>query len=372
MGEWRDVLLGDFAPFSYGKSLPEPSRVAGDVPVYGSNGIVGMHNEHRVDESMVVIGRKGSVGEVHYAANGGWPIDTTFYVTSGPKRDVRFTYYLLKHIDMRHMSFDSAVPGLNRDAAHSLKLLVPLLSEQRAIAEVLGALDDKIDANRRIIANADALWRAHLDQVVDEMYAEGELPNGWELRPLSSLADFVNGRAFTKDATGMGRMVIRIAELNSGPGASTVYNDIIVEDQYLAHPGDLLFAWSGSLTVQRWYRDEAIVNQHIFKVIPRAGIPTWFVHGNLLRLLPRYQGIAAGKATTMGHIQRRDLDVDVAVPAKNPMNQVSPSSECLWLRALGAERESLGLAAIRDTLLPKLMSGELRVRDAEHVVEAAV
>ena len=148
MGEWKQMLLGDFAPFTYGKSLPEHARMTGKVQVYGSNGMVGRHSEYLVNEPMVVIGRKGSVGEVHYAANGGWPIDTTFYVTGGPARCVRFTYYLLKYLDMRHMSSDSAVPGLNRGAAHALEVFVPPLPEQRAIAEVLGSLDDKIEANR--------------------------------------------------------------------------------------------------------------------------------------------------------------------------------------------------------------------------------
>ncbi len=150
MGEWRQLRLGEFAPFSYGKSLPERSRCPGTVPVYGSNGIAGWHDEPLINVPMVVIGRKGSVGEVHFALDGGWPIDTTFYVTTGPERDIRFTYYLLKYLDMRHMSTDSAVPGLNREAAHELSLLIPPLAEQRAIAEVLGALDDKIEANRRI------------------------------------------------------------------------------------------------------------------------------------------------------------------------------------------------------------------------------
>ena len=190
--------------------------------------------------------------------------------------------------------------------------------------------------------------------------------------PLSSLAQFVNGKAYTRNASDTGRMVIRIAELNSGPGGSTVYNDIEVPSENLAEPGDLLFAWSGSLTVERWCRPEAIINQHIFKVLPKGATPVWLVHGLLLNLLPYFQGIASGKATTMGHIQRHHLDEPVEVPSAATMSALDRVCAPLWQRALAAEEESLVLADLRDALLPKLLSGELRVRDAESFVEEAV
>jgi type I restriction enzyme S subunit len=243
------------------------------------------------------------------------------------------------------------------------RLTVPLppISEQRAIAEVLGALDDKIEANRRLVDLCDESWRAALKS-----------NDRGEWAPLSDLADFINGRAFTNGASGSGRMVIRIAELKSGPGASTVYNDLEVGSEHLARPGDLLFAWSGSLTVARWYRDEAIVNQHIFKVVPKTDIPIWLIHGRILDLLEYFRGIAADKATTMGHIQRRHLDEQVLVPASDALTALDQLCTPLWRRALLAEQESLRLATLRDALLPKLLSGELRVRDAESIVGEAV
>ena len=190
--------------------------------------------------------------------------------------------------------------------------------------------------------------------------------------PLSSLARFVNGKAFTKDATGTGRIVVRIAELNSGIGGSTVYNDIEVADEHLARPGDLLFAWSGSLTVARWYRPEAIVNQHIFKVIPNDGVPMWLVNQAVRAKLDEFKAIAADKATTMGHIQRRHLDEPVAIPAAEDMRRIDGLMAGLWETALAAEVESLKLTQTRDELLPLLMSGKVRVRDAERVASQAL
>lgn len=167
-------------------------------------------------------------------------------------------------------------------------------------------------------------------------------------------------------------MVIRIAEINSGPSLSTVYNDIDVDEKYLARPGDVLFSWSGSLAVARWFRTEAIINQHIFKVIPRDNHPKWLVFEAVRSKLAQYRAVAADKATTMGHIQRRHLDEEVIVPNPETIMRLDPTAAGLWEHALGVERESLTLAALRATLLPELMSGRLRVRDAQKIVEDAV
>lgn len=250
---------------------------------------------------------------------------------------------------------------INLRDIRSLELDLPDIEEQHAIAEVLGALDDKIVANDRVLATAEQLARLTWLRSCAEGVGV----------PLSSLARFVNGKAFTKGASGTGRVVIRIAELNSGLGGSTVYNDIEVSDDNLARPGDLLFAWSGSLTVARWYRPEAIVNQHIFKVIP-IDTPMWLVHQALLTKLMEFKAIAADKATTMGHIQRRHLDEAVVVPDEEAIKRIDVLMSGLWDRALAAERENLRLATTRDELLPLLMSGKARVRDAEKFVEEVV
>jgi type I restriction enzyme S subunit len=150
-----------------------------------------------------------------------------------------------------------------------------------------------------------------------------------------------------------------------------VFSDAEVGDDFLARPGDILFAWSGSLTLHRWFRPEAIVNQHIFKVIP-SGYPSWLVYELLRDRLAYFKGIAADKATTMGHIQRGHLDGLVNLPSSHSISGVDELMTSLWDRRLLAERENETLAATRDTLLPQLMSGTLRVRDAETHLEEAV
>jgi type I restriction enzyme S subunit len=260
----------------------------------------------------------------------------------------------------------SVTQKINLGTLREIPVPIPPRIYQDAIAGIVSALDDKISANEQIVATCDELRTQRL------VHFGASNASQVVMRPLSSLAEFVNGRAFTKDATGTGRMVIRIAEINSGPSGSTVYNDIQVDDRHLAKPGDVLFSWSGSLTVTRWFRAESIINQHIFKVIPKEGLPNWLVFEFINNALGKFRGIAAGKATTMGHIQRHHLDEPVLAPAAEAVDHLDCDLGPLWDRALAAEIESLSLAELRELLLPKVMSGEIRVRDAEKVVEEAL
>lgn len=274
--------------------------------------------------------------------------------------DPGYLYYRLRSPDVQfgiqNMHVGTMIPHFKKGDFG--RLIFPVHASrdtQQAIAVVLGALDDKIAANERILELADELSRAKW------IVATG----AGEPVPLSKIANFVNGRAFTKGATGTGRVVVRIAELNSGIGSSTVYNDIEVPEEHLARPGDLLFAWSGSLTVARWYRPEAIVNQHIFKVIPKAGYPMWLVNQAVRSKLADFKTIANDKATTMGHIQRRHLDEAVRIPNCESVREFDAAMQSLWDAALAAEIENLRLTRTRDELLPLLMSGKIRVKEAE-------
>lgn len=240
-----------------------------------------------------------------------------------------------------------------------IRLGFPTLPEQQAIAEVLGALDDKIAANTALTTQIDEFSNLKFRTL-----------RASSTEPLSRIAQFINGKAFTKGASGTGRVVIRIAELNGGIGGSTVRSDAEVGDKHLARPGDILFAWSGSLTLHRWCHDEAIVNQHIFKVIPNQGYPAWLAFELLRNKLAGFKAIAADKATTMGHIQRHHLDELVAIPDVAEIERIDGLMTGLWDRALLGHRETLALAATRDALLPQLMSGKLRVRDAEAAASA--
>jgi type I restriction enzyme S subunit len=391
MPEWSDTPLGDLAEW-YSGGTPNTSIEeywGGDIPWISASSLRSF-NITSSDRCVTTLG----------AANGTRlvPAGTTIFVVRGmslmtefrigithrevafgqdckalvPKADIDpyfLAYAIRAQTPVILGMVDAAGHGTGRlqtDRISGLRIpLPPDLTSQKATVALLKALDDKIAVNDWIVREADELRTLMFRRW------EQSNPGMVENCPLSSFASFINGRAFTKDATGTGRMVIRIAEINSGPGGSTVYNDIDVPDVHAARPGDILFAWSGSLAISRWYRPEAIVNQHIFKVIPNAGIPAWLVFELVEAKLADFKGIAAGKATTMGHIQRHHLDEPVLAPKQECIAALDSELGSLWERALAAEKESLVLAELRDTLLPKLMSGEIRVREAKRVFEDA-
>lgn len=357
---WTNFTLGEVAPLNYGRALPATTRVEGDIPVFSSAGQTGTHNSAFVQGPAVIVGRKGNVGSVYFSEKDSFPIDTTFYTRGTTLVDLKFVYYKLQSLGLSNLSRDSAVPGLSRAEYNRVRTLFPAKREQMAIAEVLSALDAKIASNTALTHVADEL----MHQIFRSLKPSTD-------QPLSATAEFVNGKAFTKGASGTGRVVVRIAELNGGIGGSTVFSDAVVDDKHVARPGDILFAWSGSLTLHRWFRDEAIVNQHIFKVIPREGYPAWLVYELIREKLAEFKSIAADKATTMGHIQRRHLDGLVGIPSGLALEAHGALLGSLWDAALTAEQESLTLAAMRDTLLPELMSGKLRIREAELLVSEA-
>lgn len=309
----------------------------------------------------ICLSRTASVG---YVVEMGRPMATSQDFVNwicGPPLNNHYLRYilLLEQESVRRFAHGTTHQTMYYPEAKALSVLVPTRPEQDAIVDVLGALDDKIAANDCVIVRADDLAQARF----------GATSESGERVALSSLARFVNGKAFTKDATGSGRVVVRIAELNSGLGPSTVYNDIEVADDHIARPGDLLFAWSGSLTAGRWYRPEAVVNQHIFKVIPNSDVPMWLVNQAVHAKLGEFKGIAADKATTMGHIQRHHLDEPVVVPTAEAVARLDSLMTSLWDSALSAEIENLRLVQTRDELMPLLMSGKLSVKDTVMAAE---
>ena len=149
--EWRKVKLGDVCTLEYGKPLKEQERRDGKYPVFGSNGIVGYHDEYLITGPFIIVGRKGSAGMVQYSIGDGFPIDTTFYIKA-QKRQIclLFLYYLLLELNLKKVGLQSGVPGLNRNDAHRIKIQLPSLSEQKRIANMLDTAKQEISLLEQI------------------------------------------------------------------------------------------------------------------------------------------------------------------------------------------------------------------------------
>lgn len=181
---WPKVTLADVCEFRYGKTLPATRRKPGQFSVYGSNGLVGTHDESITDGPTIIVGRKGSVGEVHLSSGPCWPIDTTYFVDqSATRADLRWLLHRLRGLGLTRLNKAAAVPGLNRDDAYRLTLLLPPIDEQRRIADIL----DRADALRAKHRKALTL----LDDLTQSIFLGmfGKVRDNWRTVTVGDLAD---------------------------------------------------------------------------------------------------------------------------------------------------------------------------------------
>lgn len=260
---------------------------------------------------------------------------------------------------INNMSGQSAQPNINFQEIRSIEVDLPELAEQDAIVAVLGGLDDKIDLlhdqNQTLEAMAETLFR--------QWFLESE-NEGWDERPLSSIANFLNGLACQKypPANGVDKLpVLKIRELSNGITDSADWATSQVKPDYIVEAGDVIFAWSASLMVKVWDGEKCVLNQHLFKVTSQD-FPKWFYLRWCKHHLAEFIAISASHATTMGHIKRGDLDAAmVLVPSPTMLDAMSQQMTPLLDKQIAIARQRKTLEKLRDTLLPKLMSGEVRV-----------
>lgn len=261
---------------------------------------------------------------------------------------------------INNMSGQSAQPNINFQEISSIEILLPPLSEQKAIAEVLSSLDDKIDLlhrqNETLEEMAQTLFR--------QWFVE-EAEDSWEEKSLSNIATFLNGLACQKHPpkNEVDRLpVLKIRELRNGITESSDWASTDIDKKYLVQNGDVVFSWSASLLIKIWDGEDCFLNQHLFKVTSEE-FPKWFYYLWSKFHLDQFIAIAKAHATTMGHIRRSDLDeAMVFIPTVTEIREMSKTFEPLIDKIITNNKQFKTLEKLRDTLLPKLMSGEVRVK----------
>lgn len=324
---------------------------------------------------------------------------------SPTKVDGRYLLYALQSPYLQHQigwneGTGSTVSNLRIPVLEALRVPMPPIHIQREIGEILGAIDDRIDllreANATLESIAQALfksWFVDFDPVrakqegrapegMDEATAEifpdrfeeselGLMPKGWQVRPLDSIADYLNGLAMQKfpaENEDEFLPVIKIAQLRAGNTHNADRASAKLKSEYVVRDGDVLFSWSGSLEVEFWCGGDGALNQHLFKVTS-SQVPKWFYYLATRHHLPAFREIAAYKATTMGHIQRKHLtEAKVCVPPLDVLLQLTEiAAPLIELRIENSVRMKC-LGELRDTLLPRLITGQLRLPEAEALV----
>lgn len=385
--DWEEIQLGELFTAHYGKSLTQKNRVPGKYKVYGSSGITGTHNEFLVKGPGLIIGRKGTIGNVYYEKNSFYPIDTTYYVKESNRYDLLFLYYKLKTLDLDKMNTHSAVPGLNREQLYSIKTKFPKITEQKAIANILSTLDEKIETNNQINEKLEEMAQALFKRwFVDfefpnengkpykssggEMVESelGMIPKGWEVKTINDISsEIITGKTpSTKEKENFGGNIpfVKIPDMHgkvyvektetylSEKGA--VKNKIVPKNSIMvsciATPGIVSLAGQSCQT-----------NQQINTIINKDNKMCYFNFFSLRNLSDTIRTLGSSGSATLNLNKNQFSKIKIVVPPKEMtdkyFNVVDKIFETIYLN----QKENLKLIELRDNLLPKLMSGEIRV-----------
>lgn len=284
--------------------------------------------------------------------------------------DTKFLYYILS--DNKFFDYDTAnskgtkMPRGDKAAIMNYEFSLPPLDIQKKIAGVFGALDDKIELNNKINDNleqqAQALFKSWF---VDFEPFGGTMPDDWKVGNLLDIADYLNGLAMQKFRPAeneKGLPVLKIKELRQGfCDSNSELCSLNVKNEYIVNDGDVIFSWSGSLLVDFWCGGKCGLNQHLFKVTSK-NFDKWFYFLWTKHYLEHFAFIAADKATTMGHIKREELEkAKVIIPSSECYQKMKQIMTPIYNLLISNRVENTRLSALRDALLPKLMSGEIDV-----------
>ena len=362
---WQKKTLSDFIYFKNGKKRPS---ITGDIPVYGGNGILDYTSESNL-ENAVIIGRVGAyAGSVYYESKKLWVSDNAIAAKAKDSSNIAFIYYLLKNLRLSERQIGTGQPLLTQNILNNIEVYLPSLEEQCKIAEILTTLDARIFENKKINHHLAEMAKSIFDSYFIDLEPYGGVkPDDWQFSNLTGIANYLNGLAMQKfrpQDNEQGLPVLKIKELRQGFTDST--SDLCspnIRRDYIIHDGDVIFSWSGSLLVDFWTGGECGLNQHLFKVTSDT-YDKWFYYAWTKHHLDRFVKMAADRATTMGHIKRDALEkAEVLIPSNKDYQEIGNKLKPIYDQIINNRVESRKLVALRDTLLPKLMSGEISATD---------
>lgn len=406
--EWRDGVLGDLVELKRGYDLPEKDRQPGGVPIVSSSGVSGRHSKAAVKGPGVVTGRYGTIGRVFFITEDFWPLNTTLYVRDFKGNDPRFVSYFLQGINYLAYSDKAAVPGVNRNDLHRAPIRYPINpAEQHAIAHILGTLDDKIELNGRMNESLEAMARAlfkswfvdfdpvrakaesrasglpkHIAALFPDSFAgseSGEIPRGWRVVSLGELCSRMAMGPFGSDIktdnfVSAGVPVIRGGNLTDGfIDEGFVYLSEEKADELRkanAYPGDIVITHRGTLGQvglipgeSRFPRYVVSQSQMVLSVDPSV-TSSRYIYEYLRSGTGQHQILANTSQTGVPAIARPVTSVRairILAPSTAVLRPFEALVSPLIERSIRNRGESRTIAALRDALLPKLISGEVRV-----------
>jgi len=398
--EWREYVWGDLATLEYGRALRGYNSGTGDFQVYGTNGPIGWHKEALCPRPGVIVGRKGVYRGVHYSPKPFFVIDTAFYLEPRIDLNVRWAYYALLALDINSLDSGSAIPSTTRDSFYRLPVWLPPRKEQDAIAHILGTLDDKIELNRRMSETLEAMaralfksWFVDFDpvrakaegrdtgppkQIADlfpDSFVEselGEIPEGWGIGPLTSQAAILSGGTPKTDrpAYWCGDFPWASArDVSQADACLLLETERTITERGLRESATQLIPQFSTVIVARGATTgrmamlgrEMAMNQTCYALSSTTNTP-FALYCRLRQAIPSLVHAAHGSVFDTVTIDTFRSSVTVLPPAR-ALQTLETLIRPVFGRMLECEIENRVVSCIRDTLLPLLLSGRLRVQE---------
>jgi type I restriction enzyme S subunit len=403
---WELIPARELFELKYGKALVETSRRPGRVPVYGTNGRCGSHDEGLFSGPGVILGRKGQgpLG-VEWCDGDYWVIDTAYSLAPlRPDVDLKYAYYLIKFIGLNHLKDGTSNPTLSRDSFGAQALPLPPLAVQRATAQILGTLDDKIELNRRmnqtLEAMAQALFKSwfvdfdpvrakaegrdsglplHIADLFPDSFEDselGEIPKGWTVGLLGDAVEQLRHPENPLDSPNAEFSHFSIPAFDDGQVPKVEPGESIKSLKLRVPPGVVLLSKLNPEIERVWLvdvepDDRAVCSTEFLVLRPLPPFTRSYVYCLARSPVFRQQIESLVTGTSKSH-QRAQVDsilnLAVGVPPRSVVVPFGHRADNLLARTLVSRRESHALANLRDILLPRLISGDVRIEDAERFI----
>ena len=383
MKEWKKYKLGEILTVKYGKDHKKLD--AGSIPVYGSGGLMRFVNSYICDSPSILIPRKGSLNNVMYVEHPFWTVDTMFWTIIDTTIAVpRFVYYAICKIDFESLNVGSAVPSMTVPIIEDIEIFLPSLDEQKRIVKVLSSLESKIELNRQINDNleqqAQALyksWFVDFEPFKDEEFVDSELgmiPKGWSIGRIEDLTSRMASGGTPKSMNPefySGNICwFTTKELVDGfliDSEKHISQSAIDNSAAKVFPkGSVLMAIYAAPTVGRLgiLSCNAAFNQAAVALIPKTGIESGYIYLTLYNERNNFNNLSSGAA-------QQNLNVGLVknyptcIPSQEVLNDFDTKISPIFMNIERNQIEIFNLTRLRDTLLPKLMSGELKINEID-------
>ena len=377
--EWKEVRLGDILNFRRGHDLPHSAMKPGNIPVAGSNGVIGYHDTATPIKPILTIGRSGNVGKPYFYEEA-WAHNTTLYVDDFKGNDPKFLYYLCQTMPFANFGGGSAVPTLNRNHIHPLETKIPVkVEDQRRIASILSSLDRKIELNNKINADLEEMaqaifknWFVDFEPFKDGKFVDSELgmiPEGWKVGTLGDMGTIVCGKTPSKANSnyyGGDIPFIKIPDMHGNVFVESS-EDRLTEQGSLSQikklipPYSLMVSCIATVGLVSINTKPSHTNQQINTIIPHNKSALFYLYQYIKNNEELLKNMGRGGTTTLNVNTKSFSNIRLFIPSDIALLQFHQIVEGLFKKIELNMQESRTLSLLRDTLLPRLMSGELEV-----------